>query len=62
MYAIRSYYVKLSTAERKLPIGTKLTGGLGAGGNPEIGQNAAIESTEELRNVLRGSDMRNNFV
>ena len=49
--------LKLSSAETKMPIGTKLTGGLGAGGNPEIGQNAAIESTEELRNALRGADM-----
>ncbi len=49
--------LKLSSAKMKMPIGTKLTGGLGAGGNPEIGQNAAIESTEELRNILRGADM-----
>ncbi|MDC7228559.1 MAG: cell division protein FtsZ [Spirochaetales bacterium] len=49
--------LKLSSAEMKMPIGTKLTGGLGAGGNPEIGQNAAIESTEELKNSLRGADM-----
>ena len=49
--------LKLSSAQNKMPIGTKLTGGLGAGGNPEIGQNAAIESTEELKNVLRGADM-----
>ena len=49
--------LKLSSAENKMPIGTKLTGGLGAGGNPDVGQNAAIESTEELRNALRGADM-----
>ncbi|HAK45375.1 MAG TPA: cell division protein FtsZ [Spirochaeta sp.] len=49
--------LKQSSAENKMPIGTKLTGGLGAGGNPEIGQNAAIESTEELKNALRGADM-----
>ena len=49
--------LKLSSSETKMPIGTKLTGGLGAGGNPDIGENAAIESTEELRNVLRGADM-----
>ena len=49
--------LKLSSAGTKMPIGTKLTGGLGAGGNPEVGQNAAIESTEELRNALRGADM-----
>ena len=49
--------LKLSSAENRMSIGTKLTGGLGAGGNPEIGQNAAIESTEELRNAMRGADM-----
>ena len=49
--------LRLSSAKTKMPIGSKLTGGLGAGGNPEIGQNAAIESTEELKNALRGSDM-----
>jgi cell division protein FtsZ len=49
--------LKMSSAESKMPIGTKLTGGLGAGGNPEVGQNAAIESTEELKNALRGADM-----
>ena len=49
--------LKLSSAQNRMPIGTKLTGGLGAGGNPDIGENAAIESTEELKNMLRGSDM-----
>ncbi len=49
--------LKLSSAKNKMPIGTKLTGGLGAGGNPDVGENAAIESTEELRNALRGADM-----
>ncbi|MBI9105118.1 MAG: cell division protein FtsZ [Spirochaetales bacterium] len=49
--------LKLSSAGMKMPIGTKLTGGLGAGGNPDVGQNAAIESTEELKNALRGADM-----
>ncbi|MDC7127037.1 MAG: cell division protein FtsZ [Spirochaetales bacterium] len=49
--------LKLSNAANKMPIGSKLTGGLGAGGNPEIGENAAIESTEDLKNALRGADM-----
>jgi len=35
----------------------KTTRGLGAGGNPEIGQKAAEESSEELYEVLKGSDM-----
>ncbi|MFO7849580.1 MAG: cell division protein FtsZ [Spirochaetia bacterium] len=46
-----------SQADTKIPVGTKLTGGLGAGGVPETGENAAEESREELENVLRGADM-----
>jgi cell division protein FtsZ len=38
-------------------IGEKLTRGLGAGGNPEIGRKAAEESQDELYEVLRGADM-----
>jgi cell division protein FtsZ len=49
--------LKRSNAPTKLPIGTKLTGGLGAGGIPEKGAKAAEESVEELKNILRGSDM-----
>jgi len=41
----------------RVRIGDKLTRGLGAGGNPEVGQKAAEESAEELYEVLRGSDM-----
>ncbi len=47
----------LSNAPTRVRIGDKSTRGLGAGGNPEVGQKAAEESTEELYNVLRGSDM-----
>jgi len=46
-----------SNAPVKLGIGSKLTGGLGAGGKPEIGEKAAEEDTETLANVLRGADM-----
>jgi cell division protein FtsZ len=49
--------LKVSQAELKLPIGTKLTGGLGAGGVPEIGEKAALEDREEMQNSLRGADM-----
>ena len=49
--------LKLSHAEMKLPLGTKLTGGLGAGGVPEVGEKAALEDKEELQNVLLGADM-----
>ena len=45
-------YAKAST---KLQIGSKLTEGLGSGGNPEIGQKAAEESREEIESVIKGS-------
>jgi len=41
----------------KIQIGTKLTKGLGAGANPEIGQKAAEESRDEIMQALKGSDM-----
>jgi cell division protein FtsZ len=47
----------LSDAGTRVRIGDKLTRGLGAGGNPDVGRKAAEESAEELYNVLRGSDM-----
>lgn len=40
-----------------LQIGTKLTKGLGSGGNPEVGEKAAEESKQEIAQVLQGSDM-----
>ncbi len=49
--------LKRSNAKTKLPIGTKLTGGLGAGGIPEQGERAAEENTEDITNILKGSDM-----
>ena len=47
----------LAQSGTKLQIGAKLTKGLGSGGNPEIGMQAAEESREELEAVLKGSDM-----
>lgn len=47
----------LSKAKSRVRIGDKLTRGLGAGGNPEIGRKAAEESADEVYEVLRGSDM-----
>jgi cell division protein FtsZ len=47
----------LSKARIRVRIGEKLTRGLGAGGNPEIGRKAAEESADELYEVLRGADM-----
>ncbi|MCT2538052.1 cell division protein FtsZ [Aquibacillus koreensis] len=49
--------LNLSKAEVKMQIGTKLTRGLGAGANPEVGRKAAEESKEQLEEVLKGADM-----
>ena len=46
-----------SNAETRLAIGTKLTGGLGAGGIPEIGEKAALEDQEAIGNLLKSADM-----
>jgi cell division protein FtsZ len=47
----------LSKAPKRVRIGDKLTRGLGAGGNPAIGEKAAEESIDEISEVLKGSDM-----
>ncbi|HLR22888.1 MAG TPA: cell division protein FtsZ [Pseudogracilibacillus sp.] len=52
-----SQALNLSKAEVKLQIGEKLTRGLGAGANPEVGKKAAEESKEQIEEVLRGADM-----
>ncbi|MBC7344208.1 MAG: cell division protein FtsZ [Clostridia bacterium] len=44
-------------ADIKLQIGAKITKGLGAGANPEIGRKAADESREEMLQILKGADM-----
>ncbi len=49
--------LKLSKAPSKVPIGSKLTGGLGAGGVPEIGEKAAEENVGDIENILQGADM-----
>ncbi|HEL1639828.1 TPA: cell division protein FtsZ [Streptococcus suis] len=46
-----------SKAETVIQLGPKLTRGLGAGGQPEVGRKAAEESEEVLTNVLSGADM-----
>jgi cell division protein FtsZ len=46
-----------SLAPIKLQIGSELTNGLGAGANPEIGREAALESKEEIEAALQGADM-----
>jgi cell division protein FtsZ len=47
----------LTKATTRVRLGDKLTRGLGAGGDPEIGRKAAEESSDELYNVLKGADM-----
>ncbi len=49
--------LELSSAKNRIQIGVKLTRGLGAGGNPTIGEKAAEESREEIANALQGADM-----
>lgn len=46
-----------SNAQVRIPIGKELTGGLGAGGIPDMGQKAAEESKDEIREILEGTDM-----
>ncbi|MFR3557326.1 MAG: cell division protein FtsZ, partial [Paraclostridium sordellii] len=46
-----------SKAEYKIQVGEKLTRGLGAGANPEVGKKSAEESKEEIIKVLEGADM-----
>ncbi len=46
-----------SKADIKIQIGAKLTNGLGAGANPEIGKDAALESKQEIQAALEGADM-----
>lgn len=49
--------LNLSNASSKIQIGEKLTRGLGAGANPDIGTQAAEESRAEIAEVLKGADM-----
>ncbi len=47
----------LSPAPVKIQLGKELTKGLGAGGNPEVGKEAALEAEDEIREALAGADM-----
>ncbi|OGO46049.1 MAG: cell division protein FtsZ [Chloroflexi bacterium RBG_16_64_43] len=47
----------LSNAGTRVRIGEKITRGLGAGGNPDVGRKSAEESAEELYEVIKGADM-----
>ena len=46
-----------SNAQTRIAIGKELTGGLGAGGQPEVGEKAAQESKEEIKKELENADM-----
>ena len=46
-----------SKAHIKVNLGSRLTKGLGAGANPEVGKNAAIEERQRIKEVLEGADM-----
>jgi cell division protein FtsZ len=49
--------LQMSRAPKKLQLGVKLTNGLGAGANPEIGRQAALEDTDRIIAALEGADM-----
>ncbi|HXX15757.1 MAG TPA: cell division protein FtsZ [Candidatus Eremiobacteraceae bacterium] len=49
--------LRMSQAPVKLQLGAKLTKGLGAGANPEVGRKAALEDTEKIIEALEGADM-----
>jgi cell division protein FtsZ len=49
--------LQTSKAAIKIQLGTKLTKGLGSGGNPEIGRRAALEDTDKIIEALEGADM-----
>src|SRR5438046_326120 len=49
--------LRLSHAPVKLQLGVKLTNGLGAGANPEVGRKAALEDSDKIIEALEGADM-----
>lgn len=49
--------LEINESDRSIQIGKELTGGLGAGGNPEIGREAALENQETIEKLLQGVDM-----
>ena len=61
---VEFYYLNTETgvlnkirAKNVLQIGKETTRGLGAGANPEVGEKAAIESKEEIKNILKDTDL-----
>jgi len=49
--------LRMSRAATKIQLGVKLTNGLGAGANPEIGRKAALEDSDKIIEALEGADM-----
>src|SRR5512147_1700180 len=49
--------LQMSRAQMKIQLGVKLTNGLGAGANPEIGRKAALEDADKIIEALEGADM-----
>jgi cell division protein FtsZ len=50
-------HLDISTADRKLLIGKNVTKGLGCGGYPKVGAESAVESANDIKQLLKGSDM-----
>ncbi len=49
--------LRMARAEVKIQLGVKLTNGLGAGANPDVGRKAALEDTDKIIEALEGADM-----
>src|ERR671925_587977 len=49
--------LRMSRAALKIQLGVKLTNGLGAGANPEVGRKAALEDSDKIIEALEGADM-----
>src|SRR5882724_6966433 len=52
-----SQALRASPAPLKIQLGARLTQGLGAGADPEVGKNAALEDREQIKKLLEGADM-----
>jgi cell division protein FtsZ len=59
VYAVNTDVQHLSvlSVDKKIQIGEKITRGLGAGSNPEVGEQAALEDIEKIREIVQGADM-----
>lgn len=52
-----SQVLKISKAEKRILIGRKTTGGLGAGADPQVGKKAALENEDDIRDAIADADM-----